>query len=210
MLRFEITTFSAVSKKSPLEIVFATHNQNKLNEVRNLLAKNFHILSLDDIGCFEEIPETGKTLEENAKIKADHVTKNFGYDCFSDDTGLLVDVLGGAPGVYSARYAGNQKNAKDNMAKLLTELKGKNQRAAHFKTVIHFNFNSQSHVFEGVVNGTILEKEYGSGGFGYDPIFRPEGFDQTFGELPLEVKNSVSHRAKAVQKLVEFLKGQII
>ncbi len=210
MLRFEITTFSAVSKKPILKIIFATHNQNKLNEVRNLLSENFQILSLEDIGCVEEIPETGKTLEENAKIKADHVTKNFGFDCFSDDTGLLVDALGGAPGVYSARYAGNQKNAKDNMAKLLNELKDKSQRDAHFKTVIHLNFNGENHVFEGVVNGSILEKEFGADGFGYDPIFKPEGFDQTFGELPLEVKNSVSHRAKAVQKLVEFLKGKII
>lgn len=210
MLRFEITTFSAVSKKPILKIVFATHNQNKLNEVRNLLSENLEILSLEDIGCIEEIPETGKTLEENAKIKADHVTKNFGFDCFSDDTGLLVDSLDGAPGVYSARYAGNQKNAQDNMAKLLNELEGKNKRTAHFKTVIHMNLNSQSHVFEGIVNGSILEKQYGTGGFGYDPIFKPDGFDQTFGELPLEVKNSISHRAKAVQKLVEFLKGQII
>lgn len=191
-----------------MEIVFATHNQNKLNEVQKLLPKEIKILSLKDIDCLEEIPETGKTLEENAKLKADYVTYNYGFDCFSDDTGLLVDALNGEPGIFSARYAGEQKNAHDNMTKLLNKLKDNHQRAAHFKTVIHLNLQSKSYVFEGVVNGTITNGKKGVGGFGYDPIFKPEGFDQTFGELSLEIKNSISHRARAVQKLVKFFKNQ--
>ncbi|MEX0313059.1 MAG: non-canonical purine NTP diphosphatase [Allomuricauda sp.] len=191
-----------------MKIVFATHNENKLHEVRKLLPENIELLSLRDIGCLEEIPETGTTLEENAKIKADHVTQNYGFDCFSDDTGLLIDALEGAPGVYSARYAGHQKNAQDNMAKVLDELQGKSDRDAHFKTVVHLNLNCESVVFEGIVNGEITKEQHGTGGFGYDPIFKPKGFDQTFGELSLEIKNSISHRAKAVQKLVEFLKNQ--
>lgn len=156
----------------------------------------------------EEIPETGATLEENAKIKADYITKNYGFDCFSDDTGLLIDALNGEPGIYSARYAGHQKNAQENMAKVLDELHDESNRDAHFKTVIHLNLNGEGHIFEGVVNGEITKEQHGTGGFGYDPIFKPKGFDQTFGELPLNVKNSVSHRARAVQKLVEFLKSQ--
>ena len=164
-------------------------------------------MSLKDIDCFEEIPETGATLEENAKLKADFVTQTYGLDCFSDDTGLLVDALSGRPGVYSARYAGEQKSTKDNMAKLLSELKNETDRNAHFKTVIHLNFNRTSHVFEGVVEGTITEQKHGDNGFGYDPIFQPNGFDQTFGELPSDTKNSISHRGRAVQKLVDFLKS---
>ncbi|WP_136465547.1 non-canonical purine NTP diphosphatase [Flagellimonas onchidii] len=191
-----------------MEIVFATHNTNKLEEVRKLLPKEIQLLSLANIGCSEDIPETGSTLEANAKIKADYVTQTYGYNCFSDDTGLLVDVLDGAPGVYSARYAGNQKNTEDNMDLVLAQLKSGSNRNAHFKTVIHLNLQGQSYVFDGIVNGTITETKMGSGGFGYDPIFKPEGFQQTFGELPLETKNTISHRAKAVQKLVEFLKNQ--
>ncbi len=164
-------------------------------------------MSLKDIGCFDEIPETGQTLEENAKIKADFVTQTYGFDCFSDDTGLLVDALGGQPGVYSARYAGEQKNAWDNMAKLLSELKGKDNRSAHFKTVIHLNLRQQSFIFEGIVEGVITEKEHGEGGFGYDPIFRPNGHEKTFGELSAATKNEISHRGRAIQKLVDFLKN---
>ncbi|MGX1929184.1 non-canonical purine NTP diphosphatase [Flagellimonas sp. 2504JD4-2] len=191
-----------------MKIVFATHNENKLREVRKLLPPNIELLSLGDIDCLEEIPETGTTLEENAKIKADHVTKNYGFNCFSDDTGLLIDALQGAPGVYSARYAGQQKNAQNNMAKVLDELQGKSNRDAHFKTVIHLNLNGESLVFEGVVNGEMTKEQHGTGGFGYDPIFRPEGFGQTFGELSMDIKNSISHRARAVRKLVKFLKNQ--
>ncbi|MGW9686599.1 non-canonical purine NTP diphosphatase [Flagellimonas sp. 2504JD1-5] len=191
-----------------MEIVFATHNQHKLNEVQKLLPKTIKVLSLEDIGCLEEIPETGKTIEDNARLKADYVIRNYGFDCFSDDTGLLVDALQGDPGVHSARYAGVQKNAQDNMVKLLAELGETNSRKAHFKTVIHLNFQDKSYVFEGIVNGHITNEQHGVGGFGYDPIFKPEGFDKTFGELPLKTKNTISHRARAVQKLVGFLKNQ--
>ena len=189
-----------------MKLVFATHNDHKLKEVQQLLPKNIELLSLKDIECFDEIPETGNTLEENAKIKADFVTKTYGFDCFSDDTGLLVDALDGAPGVYSARYAGEQKSAKDNMVKLISELKGANDRSAHFKTVVHLNLKGESYTFEGVVEGQITINAHGHGGFGYDPIFKPAGYDQTFGELPSETKNAISHRGRAIQKLVEFLK----
>lgn len=193
-----------------MKIVFATHNQHKLKEVKTLLPAEIQLLSLANIGCFDEIPETGKTLEENAKIKADHVTSIYGFDCFSDDTGLLVNALNGAPGVYSARYAGEQKNAKDNMTKLLSELKGNTNRAAHFKTVIHLNFKNESHSFEGIVEGHITEKEFGPGGFGYDPIFKPEGYNKTFGELSAETKNAISHRGLTIQKLVAFFKNRAL
>lgn len=193
-----------------MKIVFATHNQHKLKEVKALLPSEIHLLSLNDIGCFDEIPETGKTLEENAKIKADHVTKEYGFDCFSDDTGLLIDALHGAPGVYSARYAGEEKNAKDNMTKVLSELKRNTNRAAHFKTVIHLNLKNQSYSFEGIVEGHITEKEFGLGGFGYDPIFKPEGYDKTFGELSAATKNEISHRGRAIQKLVAFFKNRAL
>ena len=146
-------------------------------------------------------------MEENAKLKADFVTKTYGLDCFSDDTGLLVDALDGRPGVFSARYAGEDKNAQDNMAKVLSELQGKSNRTARFKTVIHLNLRGQSHVFEGIVEGHITEKEFGIAGFGYDPIFRPLGYDKTFGELLAEVKNSISHRGRAIAKLANFLKN---
>lgn len=192
-----------------MKIVFATHNPNKLQEVKELLPSHIKLLSLDDIGCFEEIPETGKTLEENAKIKADHVTENYGFDCFSDDTGLLIDALDGAPDVYSARYAGPQKNASDNMTKVLRELEGIRDRSAHFKTVIHLNLEGKAHTFKGIVEGTITEKVIGDGGFGYDPIFKPKGFSKTFGELPLDIKNEISHRGKATQKLVAFLEKKM-
>lgn len=191
-----------------MKLVFATHNDHKLKEVQQLLPKNIELLSLKDIECFDEIPETGDTLEENAKIKADFVTQTYGFDCFSDDTGLLVDALNGAPGVYSARYAGEQKNAKDNMAKLIVELKGANNRSAHFKTVVHLNLKGENYTFEGVVEGQITINAHGYGGFGYDPIFKPNGYDQTFGELPSETKNAISHRGRAIQKLVEFLKNR--
>lgn len=193
-----------------MKIVFATHNQHKLTEVKALLPSEIQLLSLDDIGCFDEIPETGKTLEENAKIKADYVTDTYGFDCFSDDTGLLIDSLHGAPGVYSARYAGEQKNSKDNMSKVLSELKENTNRKAHFKTVIHLNLKNDSFSFEGIVEGHITEKEFGLKGFGYDPIFRPEGYDKTFGELPAEIKNAISHRGRAIQKLVAFFKNRAL
>ena len=190
-----------------LKLVFATHNTNKLKEVRQLIPDSFELLSLEDIGCFGEIPETGTTLEENAKIKADFVSRTYGLDCFSDDTGLLVDFLDGAPGVHSARYAGEHKNDADNRAKVLHSLKGAKDRSAHFKTVIHLNLKGDSHVFTGIVEGQITESEYGDGGFGYDPVFRPKGHDKTFGELPASIKNDIGHRGLAVGKLVDFLKN---
>ncbi|WP_036385498.1 non-canonical purine NTP diphosphatase [Muricauda sp. MAR_2010_75] len=193
-----------------MKLVFATHNDHKLKEVQQLLPKSIELLSLKDIQCFDEIPETGETLEENAKIKADFVTQTYGLDCFSDDTGLLVDALDGNPGVYSARYAGEQKNAEDNMTKLLSELEGKENRQAHFKTAIHLNFEGESYVFDGIVKGNITTGKRGSGGFGYDPIFKPEGFTQTFGELPPNTKNAISHRGRAIEKLANFLKNKTL
>jgi XTP/dITP diphosphohydrolase len=157
------------------------------------------------INCFDEIEETGTTLEENAQLKADYVTKNYGYNCFSDDTGLLVDALNGAPGVYTARYGGPEKDANANMNKLLDELKESKNRNAHFKTAITLNLNSEKHEFNGIVNGVIAHKKSGKKGFGYDPIFIPEGYDKTFAELPLAVKNTISHRGRAIQKLIAFL-----
>ncbi len=193
-----------------MKLVFATHNYHKLREVQQLLPNSIQLLSLNDIGCQDEIPETGLTLEENAKIKADFVTQTYGLDCFSDDTGLLVDALDGRPGVFSARYAGAQKSTKDNMIKLLGELDGKNNREAHFKTAIHLNLKGTSHIFEGSVHGIITESEKGTGGFGYDPIFMPDGYDKTFGELSAEAKNTISHRGRAIQKLAHFLKNRAI
>ncbi|WP_222984443.1 non-canonical purine NTP diphosphatase [Flagellimonas meishanensis] len=192
-----------------MKFVFATHNDHKLKEVQQLLPKSIELLSLSDIGCVDEIPEIGETLEENARIKADFVSKTYGFDCFSDDTGLLVDALNGNPGVYSARYAGEQKNAEDNMAKLLSELEGVNDRKAHFKTVICLNVAGASHFFEGRVDGQITTRKFGKEGFGYDPIFMPDGHHKTFGELPGEIKNAMSHRGRAIQKLVEFLKNKL-
>lgn len=193
-----------------MKIVFATHNQHKLKEVKALLPSEIQLLSLDDIGCFDEIPETGKTLEENAKIKADHITSVYGFDCFSDDTGLLIHALHGAPGVYSARYAGEQKDAKDNIAKVLSELKDSTNRTAYFKTVIHLNLKNKSYSFEGIIEGHITKKEFGPEGFGYDPIFKPKGYNKTFGELSAETKNKISHRGLAIQKLVAFFKNRAL
>ncbi|MBM1107560.1 non-canonical purine NTP diphosphatase [Aurantibacter crassamenti] len=189
-----------------MKLVFATHNLNKLHEVQLLMPKNVTILSLNDIGCTEEIAETAKTLEGNAQIKADHVTKNYGMPCFADDTGLLVDALNGAPGVYSARYAGEQKNSDDNMNKLLEALITTDNRSAYFKTVIALNLNNQSIFFKGKVEGSISKVKHGDGGFGYDPIFVPNDYDQTFAQLSIAIKNKISHRGKALQKLINYLK----
>lgn len=188
-----------------MELVFATHNLNKLYEVKKLLPAHITLLSLNDIGCLEEIPETGATLEENAKIKADHVTKEYRLPCFSDDSGLIVKSLNGDPGVFSARYAGEPKNDQANMDKLLEQLNGASDRSAMFKTVIALNMGSSTLFFEGVVKGTISKEKRGDSGFGYDPIFRPDNFERTFAELPLHIKNEISHRGKAIQKLVHFL-----
>ena len=188
-----------------MKLVFATHNQNKFQEVKSLVPTSVELVSLQDIGCDDEIQETGKTLEENAKIKADFVTSTYGLPSFSDDTGLLVNALKGAPGVYSARYAGADKNANANMDKLLEELHAIGDRSARFETVIALNLNSECHFFKGVVHGSITKEKKGKKGFGYDPIFRPTGYDKTFAELPMEGKNGISHRARAIEQLVDFL-----
>lgn len=188
-----------------MKLVFATHNENKFKEVKVLLPQHIELLSLTDLDCHEDIPETATTLEGNAKIKADYVTKKFGLSCFADDTGLLVDALNGAPGVYSARYAGPQKDASDNMNKLLSELKGIENRSACFQTSIALNLNKETVFFEGIIEGEITQHKKGEKGFGYDPIFQPENYEKTFGELSLEIKNKISHRGRAIQKLVAYL-----
>ena len=192
-----------------MRIVFATNNQHKLSEIRQILGSRVEVLSLKDIGCNADIPETGSTLEENALQKAQYVYDNYHIDCFADDTGLEVDALDGAPGVYSARYAGGEgHDSEANMTKLLGELGENNNRRARFRTVIALIQQGEVHEFEGIVNGQIIRERRGGEGFGYDPIFQPDGYDQTFAELGLEVKNNISHRARATQKLADYLLKQ--
>ncbi len=188
------------------KLVFATNNAHKLEEVRNVVGNSFEILSLQDIGCYDDIEETGTTLEENALIKVRYIKEKYGYDCFGDDTGLEVDALNGAPGVYSARYAGDGHDAKANMKKLLGNLDGETNRRAAFRSVIALILDGKEYLFEGRVDGKIIEDERGTAGFGYDPIFQPEGYEQTFAELGNDIKNQISHRALAVKKLCNFLK----
>lgn len=188
-----------------MKLVFASNNLNKIKEIQSILNGSIQLLSLEEIGCFEEIPETADTIEGNAILKADYVTEKYGYDCFADDTGLEVTALNGEPGVYSARYAGEQKNADDNMNKLLEALKDKSDRSAQFKTVIALNLNGEQHLFTGLAKGEITFNKAGSHGFGYDPIFQPENYKETFAELSSEIKNKISHRAKATQQLIDFL-----
>lgn len=190
-----------------MKIVFATNNQNKLNEVKLLIPKHIDLLSLHDIGCTADIVESATTLQGNAQLKADYVTTNFGYPCFADDTGLLVTSLNGDPGVLSARYAGEQKNSNDNMDKLLTALKDKKNRDARFKTVIALNLKDQRKLFTGIVEGEITHSKKGTKGFGYDPIFTPNGYDKTFAELSLQIKNNISHRGQAIKQLVDYLES---
>ena len=188
-----------------MQLVFATNNLNKLKEVQQLIPSNIKLLSLSDILCIEDIPETQPTIEGNAIQKAEYIKTNYGYDCFADDTGLEVDALNGEPGVYSARYAGPQRNAEDNMAKLLNELAGNINRKAQFKTVIALHINGELHTFTGICKGKITTKKHGDGGFGYDPIFKAEGHSKTFAEITLDKKNKIGHRGKAVKELVAFL-----
>lgn len=188
-----------------MKLVFASNNKNKIAEIEAMLPETVQILSLEDIGCFADIPETAETIEGNAILKADYVTKNYGYDCFADDTGLEVEALDGAPGVYSARYAGEHKNADDNMAKLLLELSDKDNRKAQFKTVIALNIGGQQHLFAGIVKGEIINEKIGTNGFGYDPVFQPDGFSKTFAEFTMDEKAAASHRGKAVVQLIDFL-----
>lgn len=188
-----------------MQLVFATNNPNKLKEVQSLLPEEIKLLSLEDISCHEDIPETKPTIEGNAIQKAEYLKKHYGYNCFADDTGLEVDALNGEPGVFSARYAGEHKSAQDNMNKLLTNLEGKKNRSAQFKTVISLSLNGELLTFTGLCKGTILTEKHGQKGFGYDPIFQPEGYNQTFAEMDLELKNQISHRGIAINKLVSFL-----
>ncbi len=188
-----------------MKLVFATNNLHKLDEVRKITATRAEILSLHDIGCHDDIPETGSTLEENALQKARYVRDKFCLDCFADDTGLEVEALCGAPGVYSARYAGEAHDSEANMRKLLSEMDGKENRRARFRTVIALILDGKEYMFEGIVNGTITEYKRGTNGFGYDPVFMPDGYTKTFAELGDSVKNTISHRAEAVKKLSAFL-----
>lgn len=188
-----------------MNLVFASNNKNKIAEIQSMLPENIKILSLEDINCLEDIPETADTIEGNAILKADYVTHKYGYDCFADDTGLEVHALNGEPGVYSARYAGEQKNADDNMNKLLNALENEENRSAHFKTVITLNFKGKQYLFTGIVKGNITLEKAGTNGFGYDPIFQPENYTETFAQLPLDTKNTIGHRGKAVKQLIDFL-----
>ena len=188
-----------------MQLVFASNNKNKIQEIQQLLPNSIEILSLEDIGCFEDIPETSNTIEGNAILKANYVTEKYGYDCFADDTGLEVEALNNEPGVYSARYAGAQKNSDDNMNKLLFELKNKTNRNAHFKTIIALNVNGKQHLFEGLAKGSITLEKKGTQGFGYDPIFQPLGYKSTFAELSMIEKATISHRGIATRTLIDFL-----
>ena len=189
-----------------MKLVFATNNAHKLDEIRAILGNKIEILSLNVIDWHDEIPETADTLEGNALQKAMYIKEHYGYDCFADDTGLEVSALGGAPGVHTARYAENtDHDSEANMNKLLKELEGKNDRSAQFRTVIALLLNGEQHLFEGIVKGDILTEKRGSEGFGYDPVFSPEQYSESFAELGAEVKNKISHRARAVAKLVEYL-----
>lgn len=190
-----------------MQLVFATNNKNKILEVQQMLPSTIEIISLESIGCFEDIPETAATIEENAILKANYVTEKYGYDCFADDTGLEVEALDGEPGVFSARYAGEQCNDDDNMNKLLDALSDKTNRNAQFKTIIALNLNGKQHLFTGIAKGKITLNKTGNQGFGYDPIFQPEGFSKTFAQLSLEEKSQISHRGKAMRQLIAFLKN---
>lgn len=189
-------------------LIFASNNAHKLREIRNLLENIVEIQSLKDINLEGDIPETSDTLEGNATQKAEWIYNRIGQDCFADDTGLEVEALDGAPGVYSARYAGEGCSFADNVNKLLKAMDGQTNRKARFRTVICFIENGEKHYFEGIVNGTIIEKGSGNMGFGYDPIFVPDGYDISFAEMPLDEKNKISHRGLATQKLVEYLKNK--
>ena len=188
------------------QLVFATGNPNKVREVRELLAgTDFTVVSMRELGVTEDIPETEPTLAGNALLKARYLHQNYGYDCFSEDTGLEIDALGGAPGVTTARFAGPNATAADNIAKTLREMDGKTERAARFRTVMALILNGEEHLFHGVCEGTITERPSGTDGFGYDPIFRPEGFDRTFAQTTKAEKNTVSHRGRALRGLIAFL-----
>lgn len=188
-----------------MKLVFATNNAHKLEEIERMLGEKFELVSLREIGCREDIPETQDTLEGNALEKARYVKEHYGYDCFADDTGLEVEALDNRPGIYSARYAGPAKDAEDNMTKILEEMRGIANRKARFRTVIALLLEGKEYCFEGIVEGEILTERQGTEGFGYDPIFRPDGYVLSFAEMDMEEKNKISHRGRAVEKLVAFL-----
>jgi len=188
-----------------MKLVFASNNTNKIKEIQQLIPASTEVVSLQDIGCTEDIPETADTIEGNAILKANYVTEKYGFNCFADDSGLEVEALNGAPGVYSARYAGEPKNDDNNMDKLILALKNEPNKKANFKTVICLNINGKQHLFSGIVNGEIIDTKIGENGFGYDPIFIADGFTKTFAELTMEEKSSISHRGIAVKQLVNFL-----
>ncbi|ASU32146.1 non-canonical purine NTP diphosphatase [Mucilaginibacter xinganensis] len=190
------------------QLVFATHNAHKLHEVSAKIDGQIKLLSLDDIGCLDDIAETGTTFHQNASIKSNYIHTEFKLDCFADDSGLEIDALDGEPGVYSARYAGEHGNHQANINKVLTRLSGQNNRSARFRTVISLIWNGAEHFFEGTAEGTIRQERAGTDGFGYDPIFEPLGYNVTFAEMSLEEKNRISHRAKAMEKLIAFLNGK--
>ena len=191
-----------------MRLIFATNNQHKLKEIVSSVSKKYEVLGLKDVNISEEIPETHETLKENAIEKAMYIYNKFGYDCFADDTGLEIDSLDGRPGVYSARYAGEACSFQDNVNKVLSEMDGLENRLARFRTIIALVEKGIVYTFEGVIEGTIISDEKGSDGFGYDPIFLPSGFNQTFAEMPLALKNSISHRARALKKFIEFLEAR--
>ena len=188
-----------------MKIVFATNNKNKLREINQIVGDNISIIGLSEIGCTEDIPEEEPTIEGNARAKSVYVYENYQSDSFADDTGLEIDALDGRPGVYSARYAGEGCNFQDNIDKVLSELEGIKNRKARFKTVVSLLIDGKETQFEGIIEGEILEKETGASGFGYDPIFKPLGYEQTFAEMPAELKNKISHRGIAIKKLVDYL-----
>jgi len=188
-----------------MKLVFATNNEHKLTEIQSMLGSRFQLVSLSEIGCLEDIPETSDTLEGNASQKARYIFEKYGLNCFADDTGLEVEALNMAPGVYSARYAGPQRDSEDNIQKLLFELDKINNRNARFRTVISFIMNGTEILFEGIVEGEILKKPRGKQGFGYDPVFQPKGFNVSFAEMGMDEKNEISHRGRAFTKLINYL-----
>ncbi|MCH2488845.1 MAG: non-canonical purine NTP diphosphatase [Flavobacteriales bacterium] len=188
-----------------MKLVFATHNKNKFKEVKSLMPAHIELLSLTDIGCFEEIAETAKTIEGNAVLKANYIKERYDFDCFADDTGLEVEALNNEPGVYSARYAGPDNNAEANIAKLLTRLAGKSNRKARFKTAIALTYKTDDVLFLGVCDGTITSEKKGEEGFGYDPVFQPDGASETFAEMSQSQKNEIGHRGKAIRQLIDYL-----
>jgi len=190
-----------------MKLVFATNNKNKILEVQQMLPESIEIISLESIGCFEEIPETADTIEENAIMKANYVTQKYGYDCFADDTGLEIDALNGEPGVSSARYAGEHKNSDDNINKVLVNLETTKNRKAQFKTVIALNIDNKQLLFTGIIKGEILKEKKGLQGFGYDSIFQANGMNQSFAEISMKEKSKISHRGIAVEKLLKHLSG---